>query len=315
MIVFLNAHLSSIDKIKNALIPAVIMLGFHNIVSWYEIITRNYHFVSEPNAIAYARSAKRIPISTLTNPNDLAMALVFGIVFASISFLVSKRIRDKIILGLLVFSSLILLIQTNSRANVLGFGMGILFVAFLLLKKVKIHFRFLTAFFVLMGIILLEVQFGIFSHIWHTYFNSLSGNSESTRINLLKNGLIFLKETWGLGVGAGNIEYWMENYGVYPTGRVTNIHNWWGELLTGYGIIITSLYLLFYLFLFISMYSKYKQSTSAHIKIFSAGFMTLMVMFILSSVSSSSNIIRDWLWVSWGIMIAFQNLESEIENG
>jgi hypothetical protein len=63
------------------------------------------------------------------------------------------------------------------------------------------------------------------------------------------------------------------------------------------------------------MYTKYNQSNNVHIKIFSAGFMTLMVMFILSSVSSSSNIIRDWLWVSWGIVIAFQNLESEIDNG
>jgi teichuronic acid biosynthesis protein TuaE len=315
MIVFLNAHLNSIDKIKRALIPAVIMLAFHNTVSWYEIITRNYHFVTEPNAVAYAKAAKRVPISTLTNPNDLAMALMFGIVFATILFLVSKRIRYKVFLGLLVFSSLILLIQTNSRANVLGFIMGILFVSLLFLKMVRLRFRFLSIFIMLMGIIILEAQFGLFSHIWHSYFNSLSGNSESTRVNLLKNGLVFLKETWGLGVGAGNIEYWMENFSVYPTGRITNIHNWWGELLTGYGIIVTSLYLLFYMLLFYSMYTKYNQSNNVHIKIFSAGFMTLMVMFILSSVSSSSNIIRDWLWVSWGIVIAFQNLESEIDNG
>ena len=313
VIVFLNAHLNSIDKIQKALIPAVIMLAFHNIVSWYEIITRNYHFTTEAKALAFAKAAKRVPISTLTNPNDLAMALMFGIVLTSILFLVSKRIKNKFFLGLLVSSSLVLLILTYSRANVLGFGMGILFVFFLSLKRVRIGFRFIIPLIVVTGIIILETQFGLFSQIWHSYFNSLSGNSESTRVNLLKNGLVFLKETWGFGVGAGNVEFWMENFSVYPTGGITNIHNWWGELLTAYGLIVTSLYLLFYIFLFFSLYKRFQKTTVPQVKIMAAGFMSLLVMFVLGSVSSSSNIIRDWLWVSWGIIIAFQNLE--LENG
>jgi len=104
----------------------------------------------------------------------------------------------------------------------------------------------------------------------------------------------------------------MENYAVYGSSAITNMHNWWGELLTAYGVYFTLLYLVFYFSLFLTLFQKYRHSTERDTKILAMGFMAFQVIFVLGSVSSSSNIIRDWLWVVWGIIIAFQGIG---ENG
>jgi teichuronic acid biosynthesis protein TuaE len=212
---------------------------------------------------------------------------------------------------IIAVSSLILLIETNSRANVLGFILGLLFLIGLLFQKISFKKRVLIITSMLTGLFVCEAVTRFFSSVWVRYFNSMSIGTETVRVNLLKNGLEFIKKTLGFGVGAGNIEYWMENYSIYDTRGVLNIHNWWGELLTAYGIYFTILYLAFYIWLFVTLNSRYKTTKNRDSKILALGFMGILVMFIVSSVSSSSNIIRDWLWIFWGIMIAFQGLEKD----
>jgi len=77
-------------------------------------------------------------------------------------------------------------------------------------------------------------------------------------MNLIRNGLVFLSSTFGFGVGAGNIEYWMEHNPVYNTSSITNMHNWWIEILVAYGVIIFILYIVFFAKLFMNFYRKYK---------------------------------------------------------
>ena len=127
-----------------------------------------------------------------------------------------------------------------------------------------------------------------------------------TRLNLIKNGFIFLFETCGFGTGAGNIEFWMANYGVHYTGEIENIHNWWMEILTGYGIIIFIMYIVFYVKLFLSAYKKFKTSEDKVDISISLGILCCMAGYVVGSMSSSSNISSEWLWVFWGIAIAYQ---------
>ena len=75
---------------------------------------------------------------------------------------------------------------------------------------------------------------------------SFLGGEESDiiRLNLIKSGWDFLTETCFMGVGAGNIEYWMANKShIYMMGY-TNMHNWYMEILVGYGIIVFTLFLI-----------------------------------------------------------------------
>ena len=142
------------------------------------------------------------------------------------------------------------------------------------------------------------------------YFRFSEQGSDLTRLNLIKNGFIFLFETCGFGTGAGNIDYWMANYGVYYTGTIENIHNWWMEILTGYGIVIFIMYIVFYVKLFLSAYKKFKTSEDKVDISISLGIMCCMAGYIVGSISSSSNISSEWLWVFWGIAIAYQGMSS-----
>jgi teichuronic acid biosynthesis protein TuaE len=308
IIIVENYYFSSEKKIKTALFVTSIVIAVHNGIAWYEIITRNYHFVDSSRAARHAAAATRVPLSTLHNPNDLALVLVFGIVVAITSLLLSKKKFGKLFLALLALSSFILLIKTGSRGNVLGLGLGFLFAAAVLASKISMKKRILLIFSIIAALVAFEAVTGIIQELWREYFHSLTFNSESVRINLLKNGLVFVGRTGGFGVGAGNIEYWMEHYAVYGSSAITNMHNWWGELLTAYGVYFTLLYLVFYFRLFLSLFRKYRYSTERDTKVLAMGFMAFQVIFVLGSVSSSSNIIRDWLWVVWGILIAFQGI-------
>ncbi len=65
-------------------------------------------------------------------------------------------------------------------------------------------------------------------------------------------------KTFGFGVGIGNVEYWMENFRVYETFGILNVHNWWVEILVNFGIFIFVRYVLFYSSLVRSIYRIYR---------------------------------------------------------
>src|SRR5699024_12363266 len=44
------------------------------------------------------------------------------------------------------------------------------------------------------------------------------------RMNMWRNGLMYLGKTFGLGVGAGNIEVWMETYGPLTHTNIIVLH-------------------------------------------------------------------------------------------
>ena len=112
-------------------------------------------------------------------------------------------------------------------------------------------------------------------------------------------------KTFGFGTGAGNIEHWMVNYKIYYTGTITNMHNWWMEILTGYGIIIFVGYVWIYFKMFKILYSSYIKSNDKFIRNTSLGLISAMTAFIIGSVSSSSNMGTAWIWLLWGVVIAY----------
>ncbi len=97
----------------------------------------------------------------------------------------------------------------------------------------------------------------------------LHKNSGKIRVNLALNGLYFLRDSGGLGVGAGNFNHYMEEKPYFSTAstnhptRVLFPHNWWIELLSEYGIIIFILYCLFFLFILIRVLQITGQSRAS----------------------------------------------------
>ena len=60
--------------------------------------------------------------------------------------------------------------------------------------------------------------------------------------------------------------------------------------------------------LFVSFYRKYKFSKDKVDRFMSLGIMCFMVGFVIGSMSSSSNIGSQWLWVFWGVAVAYQGI-------
>lgn len=297
----------------------VIMIIFHNLLAWFELITGKYFFadlekIDRRNLFAIDPSA-RVPVTIFSNQNDFATLMTCGVFITIIVFLNSKKLWIKSISLLTIASSVILIYRSGSRANLVGLMLGIAAIALIvLLKRVNkwvilgLGSIALTAIMLyppLGGRIIDAVQAKVLQ-----YFGagSMSVQSDTIRFNLIKNAFVFLFTSLGFGTGAGNIEYWMKQKAVYDVGGIINVHNWWMEILVAYGIVIFILYLLIYILKINTLYKAYIKSKNKFIKNTSLGLFGFMVAFVISSVSSSSNINTEWLWMFWGVLIAFIGL-------
>ncbi len=74
--------------------------------------------------------------------------------------------------------------------------------------------------------------------------------SNLARANLLKNAFHYVIDSWGFGVGAGNVSYYLKAEPVYDTGGVVEVHNWLVEIMANFGVLTMLGYLTVYLFLF-----------------------------------------------------------------
>lgn len=286
------------------------MLIVHNVIGLTEVLTGVYRFADMTKIDKYSQfgynAVARTPVSMFGNTNDFATVITLGLF---ITYIVFANTNSKVLKGisiLNVITSIYLLVRTDSRANMLGLFIGILLFIYLS------YYRKLTpkAILLLVGVPLLIFNPLVLDQILvfvsdKLNFNFAASSSDGVRLGLIKNGLVFIKETTGFGVGAGNIEYWMQNYKVYYTGRITNMHNWWMEVLVGYGVFIFMGYIWTYLKMFKVLYKTYIKSDERFIRTTSLGLVSLMSAFIVSAISSSSNVGSPWMWMLWGVVIAF----------
>lgn len=287
-----------------------IMIIVHNIIGWLEIITDKYLFLSGDIVEIYAHY--NYPVSTFLNLNDFALCMLFSIFICYICFVNAKHKIIKVAYIILMISSALLLVFTDSRGNLIGLILAISYYIFLKIKDNKWKYPLLL-FLSIIGLFIL-----LFSNLPDYLYDAarnlmyefeVSKSSDTIRLNLIKNGFIFFGDTFGFGTGAGNIEYWMANYSVYDTGNIVNIHNWWMEILVGYGFLIFALYIIFYVKLYKTLYKKYKYSSDKLNNSISLGILCCMIGYIIASISSSSNIQAEWLWVFWSISIAYQGID------
>ena len=105
----------------------------------------------------------------------------------------------------------------------------------------------------------------------------------------------------------------MERYAIYPTGGITNIHNWWGEILTAYGLVVFIGYLLLYWKLFSTCYQlSVSKTENKEVSVIATSIACSLAGFVIGAVSSSSNISSEWLWVYMAVVIAFVGIEGKL---
>lgn len=284
-----------------------VMAIVHNIIGWYEIVVGSYPYLAVEKIAKYHSTGN--PISTFRNTNDYATFMLFSVFIAYICAANTKRKDMKLLYVALMASSGYMVVQTSSRANILGLVLAC-FVFIVLYMKDRNWRHVLMALLPILFVVVLFKLDDITSLTGkYLYFDFVSNRgSDYVRMNLIKDGLIFLKKTFGFGTGAGNIEYWMKNFGVYYKSNILRMHNWWMEILVGYGIIIFVLYLIFYIKLCLDMFITYQSSGNKRDKSISLGILCCAVGFIVGSISASSNISVEWLWCFWAICIVYQGV-------
>lgn len=333
-IVAAQKYMNSDRRIHTVLVLISVVIIVNGIIGGYEIVTGNYLFIEESRIPGYR--ASRYPVSWCYNTNDFAtmMFVGFNICFMLIHALKNRLL--KILYSIATSGMLVLILYTTSRANIYGIIISVMavFVCALYLKKPKIIVSLILV--VLVGSLVFvyarpgtlnieryveSSKLGVslpdhvesskvqLSLIDESLREKEVTSSSDIRVNLLLNGFVFLKQTYGLGVGSGNTEYWMANFSVYPVGQITNMHNWWGELFTNYGIIIFIGYMIYYCRIgLFSLSEVFKSKSQKEVPYISILVISILAGFVFSLMSSSSNFSTEWLWAFFGVLSAYQNI-------
>ncbi|MFW3362152.1 O-antigen ligase family protein [Aerococcus viridans] len=295
------------------LIKAVwVMMTFLSIWGLFEITTNIYLLADLGKLDKYSTFVTqpwtRIPITYLANQNDYATLLLATLPINLILMNTTKNSLKKLLTLVCMLLSTFLIFQSGSRMSLL---MALAFYGIYVLLGARWDFtrkQVLTTGSIVLTLALLAFAFVppiremVTDLIYILPRPVISG--DVGRMNMWRNGLIYLGKTFGLGVGAGNIEVWMEKFGPLPTNNIFSIHNWWLEILVGYGAFIFIAYVLGYALMIYRLFNLRKFVIRMHQKIMNA-LITFLLVFIGASITSSNNMLIEWHWVFFGLIIAY----------
>ncbi|MEQ9285439.1 MAG: O-antigen ligase family protein [Cyclobacteriaceae bacterium] len=316
LIFFIVYYLTNInDLIKVYYIWLMVFVLLIPLGVW-EIITGNHLSVSGLNEVDKGKEFyKFAPTTVFRNQNDYATLLTLSFPMLLVGIRYFKKWLNKALLIIILGFGLVMLLFTTSRSNYIALGLMVTFwLMFCMGKKQKMIFLSIVIF---LGLILVSV---FTEEMTESVTNMVSdmdalltlGSDEDTgmevRQNLIKNCVFFSLDTFGFGVGAGNVEYWMENSRKYFVGETRNVHNWFFENLANYGFVIFVGYLLTYMSIVLKLWSFWRKSDlSLKERIICEWILVGMVGFSIASVSSSSLIAFRPQWMFFGLALAFIN--------
>jgi teichuronic acid biosynthesis protein TuaE len=268
------------------------------------------------------------PTAVFANENDYASYLALSFFFAFAVFhrykpgiLSLKPLFFRLGAGFLVVSAVFQIYVSQSRANLLSLFTGLLFW-FLFFTKLK-EKRYLILFgaagiiaaFIFFPFEIISIYKKVYTQIESAFVPSYNEEaSTDIRINLLKNALIFIAGSLGMGIGAGNIEYYMDNFAKLPTAEIVNIHNWWAEIFVHYGILIFIGYFILYLWLIVNLYKLYRESTNWEDTMITQALSTSLVAFFLASISPSSFMTLNYSWILMAFAVGYINYRFKNQN-
>lgn len=281
-------------------------------LGYYEIITNHYIFADLSKLDKYntfvSDPMTRMPITHFENQNDFATMLLAYITVGFILYYITPQAVKKLGYLISVFLGSYLIYRSGSRMALLCL---ILYAGCFIALKFKWdlkknYYIFALASFIILGMLAIAyvpaVQNMVDALIYTGKTDIVTG--DTGRVNLLRNGIIFLAATFGFGVGAGNIEAWMANYRFLPTQNIINMHHWWAEILVAYGVIIFVLYTLVYILLIYRLFQIRKKQTKQMSGV-SNQLIAFLIVYSLASITSASNMLIEWHWIFFGLIIAY----------
>lgn len=283
---------------------------------YFEIITNIYIFANVAKLDKYqtfsSQPLTRIPITTFENQNDFATLLLAYLALCLIMYYFSHKNWHRILYAISFLAATYLVYRSGSRLSLLCLLLFVVVHSFSYIRlDLKLKHYLVTLALGTMGVIsLLMSRPSLINKVTSLFYfgghlNELSG--DTIRMNLWRNGMIFLGETAGFGVGLGNIEHWMLENAFWTTNGqqlITNMHNWWLEILVGHGLFAFIAYVLAYSLLLLRLLNISKQNSQATARAAHALF-SFMLIFIFASITSANNMLIEWHWLFFGLIISF----------
>jgi len=279
-------------------------------------------------ALAEIRLGFRLPTSALLgrnrdvafgatslfgNQNNFATYLTLTLPYFLTLPVVFRDVRLKTLGCVGAAATLIALLFTGSRSNLLASGLILLGLIVVLGLDRRSRVQLVAAGVVGALAVLLVVPSVLGSGIVPlpqgavTKFNfgllatqrEAGIGSGAVRGSLLSDGLDLVKQTNGLGVGAGNAEDQVRALANFPGAE--NLHNWWLEVLVDLGVVGFALFVAFYLSLLRGQLKASRQARDPMIRWLGLSGGLSLIGFIVGSLGPSSVIHFGPMWITFGL--------------
>jgi teichuronic acid biosynthesis protein TuaE len=223
--------------------------------------------------------------SVFVNMNDLCTLVAFGVFALILNMLLTKK-NILISIAAILFSVYII-IYDDARAPLLSLVLLLIFwglfkIALLLRKKSRNLFIGYIAGMVAVPLIAAGILFSMYSitELVNMFSSDLYVTSDNIRVELARKAFEITKDSTFLGVGPGQS---VQIIGV-------NVHNFFLEILSEYGIIILAGIVYLFVYIFTAFRTKLPNRVSSFL-------MAFIPFFAVVSISSSSSARIKATWV------------------
>ncbi len=293
-----------------------IIIGLAEIVSDFRLPTSG--LVGRPERFQWAST------SFFHNQNDFASYITLWLPFLLSAAFFARRLSSVSAAALCGILSVVCLLHTGSRANLIGFALTL--PSLLLVVAVRGGTTAKPGRLILGLIIMVAVALAAYlgTRGWlpvlsppaigqqHWRFGTLSSEIEAetgsggNRIKLTMNGLQVLWNSHLLGVGPGNAEYHLQE--MPGTELVYNLHNWWMEVLVNGGVLVFLGYLLFYAALVSKLFQVAVKAESDLLAYSATSLFAALIGYTFGGLAPSSAVHFTPMWIHFGLSLAVVNL-------
>ncbi|MGI6711806.1 MAG: O-antigen ligase family protein [Bacillota bacterium] len=318
-LIFFNVYYFRQEKGMRLLWQAILLvLIFLILLGLWELVTGLHIYGGFP--YYYLKNHNMYLMGTFGHPNNFATYLSM---YLPLLYTYSKYVKNPVIKIGSVFFLLLgvhLIINSTSRANMLAISIG--FIVALIFYFSNGWGKLLRGVIIgTAGVVLLAFCLSVipaFSGFWEkektefitnvgsVYHHWSDDGSINVRKKLIVFGLNLVKESHGLGVGAGNTSYLMQ-HNIEKTGGNVKLHNWWVEVLVDYGVVIWMVYLIFFLKLSWDLLSIFRTSSSKLMRMLAEGVLISLITFSVGVVSNGSMVSSRHMWILYGVALCVIN--------
>lgn len=254
------------------------------------------------------------------NPNNFATYLSLSVPFFLVAPVIWKDARRRLLAYAGTGTALLLLLFTGSKSNLLAVGLVLVAFVVIVARDRRARARLLGAAVVAVIAVVVVVpsvqgsgvvplpQQAVAKFDFALLQQQIESGTGSggTRNSLSNQGLGLLTDSRGLGVGAGNAEVRIREQDTQI--RVTNLHNWWLEVLVDLGVVGLALFVGLWLMLVRGGLRAWSRGAGRATRWLGLASALALIGFVVGALGPSSAIHFGPMWITLGAAMAAMTL-------